>query len=230
MISVKVAAVLVGLTLLAAGRAEAAAGGRWAAEVHLGGAWNLPLALVIRQEGHEDLAFRAGWRTRAFEPPLYYVGRLVTRRGDRGWALDLTHHKLHLSDPPAAVQSFAVSHGYNLLTLHRLVGREGRRWGLGAGLVIAHPESEVRGRRLDEHGGPFRSGYHLAGPTIGALVSWLPARRDGLYPAAEARITASYARVPVAGGHARVPNVRLPDALRQHDETRAEPGIPKRHW
>jgi hypothetical protein len=209
MVGAKIPAVLVGLAFLGAGWAEADAGGRWAVEFHLGGAWNLPLPLMIRQEGHDDLAFRSRWKTRALERPLYYVGRLVTREGDRGWALDLTHHKLYLVDPPDAVQSFAVSHGYNLLTLHRLVECHERSYGLGAGLVIAHPESEVRGQRLAEHGGPFRSGYYLAGPTVGALASWLPERRSGLYPAAEARLTVSYARVPVAGGHARVPNVAL---------------------
>ena len=161
MIGATVSVVLTVPVLLAAGWAGADAGGRWAAEVHLGGSWNL------------------------------------------------THHKLYLADPPDAVQSFAVSHGYNLLTLHRLVEHDARRYGLGAGLVIAHPESEVRGRRLDERGGPLGRGYHLAGPTLGALASWLPARRDGPYATAEARLTVSYARVPVAGGHARVPNVAL---------------------
>ena len=209
MIGATISAVLAVPVMLAAGWAGADAGGRWAAEVHLGGAWNLPLPLLIRQEGHDDLTFRARWETRAFKLPLYYVGRLVTRDGNRGWALDLTHHKLYLVDPPDAVQSFAVSHGYNLLTLHRLVEHDARRYGLGAGLVIAHSENEVRGQRLDERGGPLGRGYHLAGPTLGALASWLPARRDGPYATAEARLTVSYARVPVAGGHARVPNVAL---------------------
>ncbi len=209
MIGAMIPAVLVGLTFLWAGPAGADAGGRWAVEFHLGGALNLPLPLMIRQDGHDDLAFRSRWNTRALELPLYYVGRLVNREGDRGWALDLTHHKLYLVDPPDPVQSFAVSHGYNLLMLHRLAEHRGRRYGLGAGLVIAHPESEVRGQRLAERGGLFRSGYYLSGLTVGALASWLPARRCGLYPAAEARVTTSYARMPVARGHARVPNVAL---------------------
>lgn len=182
---------------------------RWAAEAHLGGAWSLPLPLAVRQPGHDDLRFRARWDTRALDPPLYYVARLATRRGERGWALDLTHHKVHLANPSAEVPDFAISHGYNLVTLHRLRAREPWRLGFGAGVVIAHPESEVRGRRHDERGGLFGTGYHLAGPTVGVLASWLPARRAGPYPVAEARLTASYASVPVAGGHARVPNVAL---------------------
>jgi len=124
-------------------------------------------------------------------------------------ALDLVHHKLHLANPPAGVGSFSVSHGYNLLVLHRMAERKALRYGLGADVVIAHPESEVRGRRLEERGGPFGGGYHLTGPTVGALVGLAPAARRGVYPAAEARLTLSRAKVPVAGGDATVPNVAI---------------------
>lgn len=195
--------------LLAAGTGDARAAGRWGAELHLGGAWNLPLPLVIRQDGHEDIRLHARWDSRSLRPPLYYAGRLVTRDGDRGWMLDLTHHKLHLANPPAEVKEFSISHGYNLLALYRLMERDRRRLGLGAGVVITHPENEVRGAKLDESGGPLGGGYHLSGPALGTLVAWLPERRDGLYATAEARLTLSYAGVPVAGGRARVPNVAL---------------------
>lgn len=209
MIGATVSTLVAAPVLIAAGGAGADTGRRWAAEVHLGGAWNLPLPLLIRQTGHDDLSFRARWETRAFEPPLYYVGRILVRGSHRGWALDLVHHKVHLTRPPAAVQSFAVSHGYNLLMVHRLVDHGTRHHGLGAGLVIAHPENEVRGRRLGERGGPLGRGYYLAGPVLGALASWQPARRGGPYPTAGARFTIAYARVPVVGGHARVPNLAL---------------------
>jgi hypothetical protein len=195
--------------LLSTWTVAAHAADRWAAEFHLGGAWNLPLPLVVRQDGHEDLRFRARWQTRAFELPLYYAGRLATMSGERGWMLDLTHHKLHLANPPAEVGSFAVSHGYNLLTLYRLVERDARRLGFGGGVVIAHPESEVRGARLDEGAGAWGTGYYLAGPTLGALAGWRPERRRGLYATAEARVTLSYAGVPVANGRAQVPNLAL---------------------
>ena len=195
--------------LLACFAHDARAGDRWAAELHLGGAWNLPMPLLIHQDGYEDLRFRARWETRAFEMPLYYVGRFVSRSGERGWMLDLTHHKIHLANPPAEVASFAVSHGYNLLSLYRLMERDARRVGFGGGVVIAHPESDVRGARQDERAGAFGTGYHVSGPSLGALAAWLPERRQGLYATAEARLTLSYAGMPVANGHARVPNVAL---------------------
>ena len=195
--------------LLAAEPWEARAADRWAVEAHLGGAWNLPLPLVIRQDGHDDLHLTARWKTRALQMPLYYVARFVTRGDERGWMVDLTHHKLHLANPPAEVGNFAISHGYNLLSVYRLMEHDSRRLGFGAGAVIAHPESEVRGARLDEHRGAFGAGYYLAGPTVGALASWLPERRNGLYATLEARLTLSYAGVPVANGQARVPNIAL---------------------
>jgi hypothetical protein len=194
---------------LAAGASPARGADRWGAELHLGGAWNLPLPLRIRQEGHGELRHDARWETRAFEYPLYYTARLLGRRDARGWMLDLTHHKLHLANPPAEVGHFAISHGYNLLTAYRLVEHGERRLGLGAGVVVAHPENTVRGERLDEHRGALGLGYHLAGPSLGMLASWLPGRRDGAYFVAEARLTLSHAGVPIARGTAWVPNVAL---------------------
>lgn len=188
---------------------DAAAARRWGAEFHLGGAWNLPVTMMVRQQGHVDTSFRSRWDTRALEAPLYYVVR-VTRRGEGGgWALDLTHHKLFLLDPPSAIGTFSISHGYNLVTLHRLFERGARRLGVGVGLVIAHPEGVIRGQALDEHGGQWGGGYHLTGPTVSALAGWLPARRPGLHATAEARLTGAYASVPIPGGDARVPNVAL---------------------
>lgn len=186
-----------------------AAGRRWGAEFHLGGAWNLPMSMVVRQQGHDDLKFRSHWQTRATEVPLYYVVRVIRSNGARGWALDLTHHKLFLDDPPVEIQAFAISHGYNLVTVHRLFERGARRLGVGAGLVVAHPEGEIRGQALDEHGGPWGGGYHLTGPTASALAGWLPARRSGFHATAEARLTGAYASVPIPGGQARVPNLAL---------------------
>lgn len=193
--------------LLSPGRAEG--GPRWALEAHLGTAWNLPLPLVIRQRGHPDLAFPARWRTRALERPLYYVARVARWEGDRAWALDLTHHKLYLQNRPPEVGDFAISHGYNLLTVQRLFRENGVRTGAGAGLVAAHPESEIRGLRLDEREGLLGTGYYLSGPTAGALGSVTGAPGGGVYALAEIRLTLSLARVPVAEGSARVPNLAL---------------------
>jgi hypothetical protein len=39
--------------------------------------------------------------------------------GNTDWAIEYLHHKLYLSNPPAEVQSFAISHGYNLFAVNR---------------------------------------------------------------------------------------------------------------
>jgi hypothetical protein len=178
----------------------------WSFEARVGGAWNAPMPIVIRQDGQENLRFSPTWSTRSFEPPIYYGWR-ITRWGEQsGWALDLAHHKLHIEDPPPEVQHFAISHGYNLLTVQRLEGRDGWQYGLGLGAVLAHPESRVRGQSLDEKGGPFGEGYYLSGPTAAALLAYSRDLQGGLFITFETRVTMSHASVPIAGGDAEVPN------------------------
>jgi len=146
-------------------RAPALAAASWELEGRLGGAWNAGLPIVIQQQGYENLRFTAELRTRGLDPPLYYGGRITAWQSGRGWAIDLVHHKLHLEEPPPEVRSFAISHGYNLLTLQRLFARHRWRYGAGLGAVVAHPESEVRGLVFEETQGLFRDGYYVAGVT-----------------------------------------------------------------
>jgi hypothetical protein len=122
--------------------------------------------------------------------------------------VELVHHKLFLENPPPEVERFSVSHGYNLLLVGH--GRETSRglWArAGAGAVIAHPENTVRGLTLREDQGPFRLGYHLAGAAISAGLEGRLGLGDRLGLFLGGRLTGAYARVPVAGGHASVPNL-----------------------
>jgi hypothetical protein len=197
------------LLFLANAAFASAAWARGAVEVRLGGAWNVPLPLVVRQANEPEIVLAARWSSRSFRFPLYYAARVLSWEGADAWALDLTHHKIHLANPPPEIQEFAISHGYNLITVQRVRGGEGVSKGVGAGLVLAHPENEVRGRRLDERRGMLESGYYLAGPTLGVLAITPPPVRRGLYASAELRLTLSWARVPIARGNATVPNVAL---------------------
>ena len=194
------------------GDAEAApanASVNWTIQAFLGGARNFATTLRIEQPPYSDLRWDAEYDTRAFEMPLYYALRVARWKGDRAWGLDLVHHKLHLRNPPPEVQSFAISHGYNLLTFGRA-----RRWAglvlwLNAGAVIAHPENTVRGAHLSESRGALGLGYYLAGATVGASVAKQFALGPRWLAALEAGLAGSTARVPVEGGHADVPNVAL---------------------
>ena len=79
----------------------------------------------------------------------------------------------------------------------------------GAGLVLAHAESTVRGLAWPESGGPFDRGYRATGPTLAAAAG----RRFGLGRRlelhVEGRLAVSWARVPVEGGEASVPDRSL---------------------
>jgi hypothetical protein len=78
----------------------------------------------------------------------------------------------------------------------------------GLGVVITHPETTIRGLSHPQDGGIY-DGYYLSDPTVQGAVEnrfhiwrWLTA-------SLEAKLTASYARIPVEGGHADVPNVAV---------------------
>jgi len=201
--------ILVALLVLASGAPGVAAAAGWSFQAAVGFPFDLSLPLTIRQQGEAPIRVRARWETRPFESPLYYALRGARWSGGSEWAVDLLHHKLYLTNPPPEVQRFGVSHGYNLVLFShaREVARD--TWArAGAGLVVAHPESTVRGRTF-EGGGPLGGGYHLSGPAVvvGAERRFFPA--GAVFLSVQGLAAASWARVPVAGGHATVPDVSV---------------------
>ena len=181
----------------------------WTFQAAVGLVENLETSLEIRQNGFPALDLDAEYESRPFEGPLYYSLR-VGRWGERaGWELELIHQKLFLQNPPPEVQYFAISHGYNLVTVNRAWGAAGLVWRIGAGAVFAHPENEVRGRALDPDDTNLSGGYHLAGPVLQAGIEkrWPVGERWLL--GLEGKASAARAEVPVAGGEAEVPNHAL---------------------
>lgn len=186
----------------------AAATASYGFQAFVGAPLSLRTPLIVRQRGEPELRFRARWSTRPFDAPIYYGLGLFRRDRGREWALELVHHKLHLEEPPPEVERFSISHGYNLVVLsHGAELIRGAWVRLGAGAVIAHPESTVRGRTLAQTGGPFGLGYHLAGPAVSAGLDGRLPLGDRYRIALGGRVTAAYADVPIADGRARVPNV-----------------------
>jgi hypothetical protein len=180
------------------------------AELLLGTAWSLPTPLVVRLPGAPPLRVRARWSTRPWRDAPYYAYRA-------GAAVEgeLLHHKLYLENPRPPIEHVEVTHGYNLVgaSAVRPAGRLTVR--VGIGMVVAHAEGTVAGERV---GGTRRTflgrGYHVAGLTAQAAVGRtyaLSRGRTALYAAPEAKLTASWARVPVGdrGGSALVPNVAV---------------------
>ena len=168
------------------------------------------MPLTIRQSGQEDIRLRARYSTRPLEGAPYYAYRFGRWADGGAWEAELVHHKLYLENPPPEVQHFETSHGYNLATVNHATHSGGLIIRFGLGLVIAHPEGRVRGRSIGTVRSVLGGGYHIAGITAQLTAG----RRFGLagdiFAAPEAKLTASWAQVPLAGGgYALVPNAAL---------------------
>jgi hypothetical protein len=177
-------------------------------QLFLGSSISAPSPLSIEQRRQPDLRFTAHWATRPFQDAPYYAARVGLWRGSRGWAFDFTHHKIYLTNPPATVQQFRITNGLNLLTLSRTFRRGDLSWGLGAGPVVAFPRTRIRDQRLEEGRG-FWDGYFLS---VGHLMASAMRRfpiAGRLFLSLDGRASASYVRLPVANGHASVPNFAL---------------------
>jgi hypothetical protein len=181
----------------------------WRMEFGLTLPLNVPLPLSIAQEGHPDLEFTARYASRPFESPLTWQLRLGRWSNARSWELELLHHKIHLENGPPEVQSFSVSHGYNLLTVQRGWKRALFEWRLGGGMVIAHVENTVRGMSLTETGGTFGGGYYATGPALTAAMARPVPLGHRVLLNLEGRLAASRTSVPVVAGKARGFNVFL---------------------
>ncbi len=181
---------------------------RWSLQFFGGAPFHFNLPLTIEQSGQPDLKPTGKYESRPFEVPFYYAWRVGAWEGNRAWEIELVHDKLYLKDKPPEVQEFSISHGFNLLTVNRAWLEKGFIFRAGLGVVITHPESTVRGRSHSEDGGIF-DGYYLSGPTAQGAVEKRFHILDWLTASLEGKVTASYAWVPVEGGHADVPNLAV---------------------
>jgi hypothetical protein len=174
----------------------------WAIEFLVGVPFSFPSSVMIRQVGEPDLRHRPRFQSRPFDRPIYYAVRIGKWDGPDGWELEMNHDKLYLSNPTKEIEQFAISHGFNRITLNRSMERGDVILRLGAGVVITHPENTVRGRRVSEDGGILGMGYHLSGPTAMGAIGARIGRREGPFLPLEGMGTASWVRVPVADGGA----------------------------
>jgi hypothetical protein len=174
----------------------------------LGTSVSAPTPLSITQRGQPGLDFIAHWATRPFLDTWYYAGRIGLWSGNRGWLFDFTHHKVYLTNPPAEIQKFRITNGLNMFTLSRGFRRGRFSYALGAGPVITYPINRVRGQKLPSGRG-FLGGYFLSGGTLLASATRRFPLTAGFFLSLDGRVSAMYVRVPVAGGHASVPNVAL---------------------
>lgn len=176
-------------------------------ELFIGTSVSVPTPLHITQEGEEDLDFTAHYGTRPFLDTPYYAARLGFWSGTRGWLIDFIHHKVYLENPPPEVEGFNISNGFNILALSRGWKRDKLVFTIGAGPVITHPETIVRGRTIERNRGFIWDGYFLSGGSIIGSANRRFPITSHFFLSIDGRLSASYVRVPTAGGHASVPNL-----------------------
>jgi hypothetical protein len=177
-------------------------------QAFLGSSVSAPSPLAISQQGQPGLDFTAHWATRPWLDTWYYAGRIGFWKGDRGWLFDFIHHKVYLTNNPPEVQKFRITNGMNMFVLSRGFRRAKLTYAVGAGPVITYPINRVRGEKL-ESGRGFLGGYFLSGGTIMGSVTRRFPLTAGFFLSLDSRVSATYVRVPVADGHASVPNLAL---------------------
>ncbi len=167
------------------------------------------MPLVIRQ-GTEDYHISAAeYDTKPFTGSYYYSWRIGKWRGDDAWEFELVHHKIKLTNNPPDVQKFEISHGYNLLTINRAWLRESFVYRLGAGIVLAHPETIIGGLEFDAEGGMLGMGFYVSGPTLQATAGWRFQLGEKMFGVVEGKLTVSSAWVPIQDGDADASVVAL---------------------
>jgi len=173
-------------------------------QVFGGSAVSAPLPITISQAGQPDIHFTAHWATRPGRATYYYAWRVGFWRGNKGWRFDHTHHKIYLTNNPPGVDTFRITNGFNMATVSRAFRKGNLTYSVGAGPVIAYPISTIRGKKYSHDNGV--GGYHLSGATLIAMATREFPIVGGLVASLDARASASYVRVPVVDGHAKVPN------------------------
>jgi hypothetical protein len=182
--------------------------GEWSFQAATGFASSLETPLSIEQDGFAELRIDdAQYENRPFEGSPYFMLRIAYRRGAAAWELQHLHHKIYLDNRPAEVERFDVTHGYNLFTLNRRWTRGGFGLRAGAGAVIAHPESTIRGLRFGPRQGILGLDQYLTGPALVLGVSREWRLGNGLFASPEVQFSAARARVPVREGEASASNL-----------------------
>jgi hypothetical protein len=143
----------------------------WSVEVLIGDALNLTSRTRLEYAQELAVVLNGDYRTRGFEAPVHYVVRVARWNGERGWELQLLHHKLYLDNRPQGVESLSVSHGFNIVSFNRTYASGPWRFRIGAGPVIAHPEARIGGVSYD---GPYELAGAAAFGAIGAELALTP--------------------------------------------------------
>ncbi len=179
---------------------------KWSLELQGGVPYNIPMPLTIKQENEPGIRLNARFRSEPFVSPGYYNLRIGRWKNGKSWEFEFVHHKLFLDNKPPEIQEYSISHGYNIVVVNRALEKNIKNFPfvlrLGAGVVLAHPEITVRGQTLAQDEGLFGWGYYISGPVLNIAVAKRFYIVEQWFVNTELKFNPSYARVPVAGGHA----------------------------
>lgn len=177
---------------------------RWTFELLGGQVYNVPMPLIIRQEAYPKIQLTARYQTEPFTLPVYWDLRFSRRQNSRSWEFEVIHHKLYLQNTTPEVQKFNVSHGFNLLMLNRGFEQHAIQYRAGAGMVLSHPESTVRGHDYGDSVNDLDLGYSVSGPVLNLAIGKSFHLTKRFFMTAEAKTTLAYSSVKIARGHADV--------------------------
>jgi hypothetical protein len=174
---------VVGLVLV--GQQAAADDAHWSFEALVGDAYSFDSRTRVRHEALGRSSVNGDYETRGLEGPLHYAWRIGRWQDDKGWELQLLHHKLYLQHPPSPIEALSVSHGFNIATINRAFGFDGWRARVGVGPVITHAEARIAGT---SYNGP----YELAGAAALVGAGRSIALTSNLYVLGEISATFGY--------------------------------------
>jgi hypothetical protein len=180
---------------------------QWSFELNGGQGYNFPMPLSVKQSGFPDIRLIARYDTEGFTLPVYWDMRLGHWQNEQLWEIELIHHKLYLDNTTAEVQKFNISHGFNMLMMNRGLKKNAFRYRFGAGIVLAHPESIVRGKEFGNSTDDWDTGYFLTGPVFNLAVSRPIRLGSRFYINPEAKTTFAYSHIRISQGHANVYNL-----------------------
>ena len=94
-----------------------------------------------------------------------------------------------------------------MIMINRGYDKKNYQYRVGAGFVLTHPESKIRGYEFGSTGDDFDLGYFVSGPVINFAIGKSYRLGNRLFFNAEAKTTLAYAHIRVAQGHAEVVNI-----------------------
>lgn len=171
--------------------------------------YNFTLPLTIRQSNFPDIKLTAKYSSEPFQIPIYWIWRIGYWSDNHAWELESIHHKIFLDNKPREVEYFSISHGINYVTINHCWIFKYYILRIGAGVVLDHPESKIRGKQFPEDGGIFKWGYYVGGPAINLTIAKRFYVRGNFYLDLEAKLNASYSNIPIQDGSADVYNIVL---------------------